>query len=220
MVTLDQEEPVQTLKTLGQCWQGPHTIPSSFHFGLPHSNKDHSGQFPILSPPPSGEGQLFFDPPGREATPQCPKIACHSQLLGWRPSRGAQRQQESTAHVSGTPLKHQLRDAAQEDPACSEVFILFFFNWGSGCPLSFIFLFYFSRNKWIENETKYCHLLWGSLWCSGGFTLPGGFWIRLLASRDWSGKVFRWTKCEFLLQNVVVLGGNEDSLTYLLRIQK
>ena len=57
--------------TLGQCWQGPHTIPSSFHFsGLPHSNKDCSGQFLILPPPPSGEGQLFFDPLGREATPQ------------------------------------------------------------------------------------------------------------------------------------------------------
>lgn len=169
-----------------------------------------------------GKVNYFLIPWGeRQLLSQCPKIACHSQLPGWRPSRGAQRQQESTARVSGTPLKHQLRDAAQEDPAGSEVFILFFFfNWGSGCPLSFIFLFYFNRNQWIENETKYRHLLWGSLWCSGGFTLSGGFWIRLLASRDWSGKVFRWTKCAFLLQNVVVLGGNEDSLTYLLRIQK
>ena len=76
-----------------------------------------------------GKVSYFLIPWGeRQLLSQCPKIACHSQLLGWRPSRGAQRQQESTAHVSGTPLKHQLRDAAQEDPACSEVFILFFFQ--------------------------------------------------------------------------------------------
>lgn len=128
MVIRHQEEPVQTLKTLGQCGRDltpfchlstPLDCPTATRMILASS-----WYYPLHR---QGKVSYFLIPWGeRQLLSQCPKIACHSQLPDWRPSRGTQRQHESTARVSGTPLKHQLRAASQEDPACSEVFILFF----------------------------------------------------------------------------------------------
>ena len=117
-----------SLKTLGQC--GSELTP----FCHPPASLDYptairmilasSWYYPLHR---QGKVSYFLIPWGeRQLLSQCPKIACHSQLPDWRPSRGTQKQHESTARVSGTPLKHQLRAASQEDPACSEAFLLFF----------------------------------------------------------------------------------------------
>lgn len=163
-----------------------------------------------------GKVSYFLIPMGeRKLLNQFPKIACHSQLLGWSPSRGEQREYNLPAGCEWEATKTWARRGFSRR-FCLLRNLYSFFCWAArGLPFS-NFLFCLKGNQWVENETKHRHLLWGPLWCFRGFTLFGGIWIGLLASCDWSGEVFRWTECAFLFLTIRVFG--EDSLLLSLEI--
>lgn len=154
----------------------------------------------------------------RQLLNQYPKIAGHSQLLGWSPSR---EERGNTNPLTGCekPPQRGLEATSQEDSAKSKICIYIYFL-TEKLFVCYLLISSLKRHQWTENETKHCHLLRGSLWCSGSSTLFGVFWIRLLASCDWSGEVFRWTAGASPLPNTDILGSDEDGLLYLFEIRE
>lgn len=89
-----------------------------------------------------GKVSYFLIPMGeRKLLNQFPKIAGHSQLLGWSPSRGEQREYNPPAGCEWEATKNELGEASQDDSAFSEIFILFFVEQLGVCHFKFLVLF-------------------------------------------------------------------------------
>lgn len=174
-------------------------LPSPLHlYGLPKSNANNpSLLLPGSSLYSQGKVSYFLIPRGEsKRLNQYLKIANHSQLLGWSPSRESK----------GTGWKWEATTApvrtCSPDFADSRVALFLRCYYWVVDSLQFVSSLGRQPDSW-KNETKCCYFLWGSLRSFGGFVVFGSVWIGLLASCDRSGQVFRWTECAFLLQNTI-----------------